>query len=156
VRGEVHNEDSYNEDNPNCERTYAELRLYSGQVEPGEVTARVGIAPTEQRRRGSESVNSLGRPVTHPRNAWFLSSEHHVHSKEIRRHLDWLLPQLIEHRFELAELKKEPDVRMWICCLWWSATGDGGPTLSPVQMEAMAQLGLDCCFELAFYTEETL
>jgi hypothetical protein len=43
---------------------------------------------------------------------------------------------------------------MQISCAWWSANGDGGPVLWPSQMAKMAELGVECGFELAFYGDD--
>lgn len=89
-----------------------------------------------------------------PKNAWFLSSEQNVNSRDLRRHLDWLLARLAPAGEALRRLQQEQDVRMSVICIWWSAHGGGGPTLWPEQMKVMAELGLECGFEVAFFGNE--
>lgn len=140
-----------NDEYPTCERTFVTLRIYPGATDPAEVSRRLGIDPTSVRIKDGEAKNSLGRTRVHPVNAWFLSSENVVHSKDVRRHLDWIL-DLVEPTAErLLELQRESDVRMTVNCTWWSAGGQGGPTLWPEQMARLARLNLECTFDISFY-----
>ena len=45
---------------------------------------------------------------------------------------------------------------MGIDCRWESRGGQGGPTLWPEQMRAMADLDLECSFYIEFYGEEVV
>jgi hypothetical protein len=38
--------------------------------------------------------------------------------------------------------------------IWWSATGQGGPTLWPEQMRLLAELNLECSFDVSFFGDE--
>ncbi|MEM9691339.1 MAG: hypothetical protein AAGA56_02245, partial [Myxococcota bacterium] len=55
---------------------------------------------------------------------------------------------------KLLPLQLEEGVVMLVNCVWWSKTGDGGPTLWPSQMGRLASLNLECTFELAFYDDD--
>lgn len=105
--------------------------------------------------RGQERVSlTTGRSRSLPLNAWFLSSETHVVSKDLRRHLDWVLDQIEPAASSLRALGNAPGVRIEIYCSWWSATGNGGPTLSPPQFRRLADLGLECVFEVMSFPDE--
>ncbi|MEM7349057.1 MAG: DUF4279 domain-containing protein [Chloroflexota bacterium] len=69
-------------------------------------------------------------------------------------HLDWVLDQLLPLSSQLAQLQSTPGVTMFINCIWWSAYGQGGPILSPEQMKKMADLHLECNFDISFYGED--
>jgi hypothetical protein len=140
----------YNDEYETCERTLAELRVYVDDLDPATVTKQLGIQPTSSQKKGEVRTNSIGKQRTAKVGGWFLSSEGHVTSKDLRRHLDWLLVKLTPAADALRTLQQNPDVRMSVTCIWWSA-GDGGPTLWPSQMRGLADLGLECGFELAFY-----
>jgi len=143
----------YDDDYETCERTCAKLLIYPESMDPDLVTERLGIRPTQVNKKGALRPTFRGeRPW--PLNAWFLSSEGEVSSRDVRRHLDWLLARLVAAGDELRALQQQDGIRMSITCIWWSAHGDGGPTLWPEQMKLMAELGLECCFELAFYGDE--
>lgn len=143
---------AYDDDFPTCERTYAELRIYPGDLSPVWVTETLGIEPTRTNERGKKRVSfTTQRTRTIPLNAWFLSSEGELSSKDVRRHLDWLLDRIEPAITALTVVRNLPGARMWIHCSWWSASGHGGPTLSPEQMRRMAAVDLDCGFEIMFF-----
>lgn len=145
---------AYNAEYPTCERTVASLRVYSGEIDPRSLSHRLGIEPTSLQRKGERRTNSLGRTRTIARNAWFISSEGKVKSRDLRHHLDWLLGLVEEASAGLLALQKKRGVTMSIDCIWWSASGDGGPTLWPEQMRRMADLNLECSFDVAFFGDE--
>jgi hypothetical protein len=144
----------YDDEYPTCEFTYAELRVYPGKLNPLSVTHHLGITPTSTRTKDERIVNSLGRERTVPMNGWFLSSEGHISSKDVRRHLDWLLDNLEPFSDRLKELQELPEVKMSIECIWWSAYGQGGPTLWPEQMKRLAEMNLECGFDVSFFGDE--
>lgn len=139
---------------PTCERAGAWLFIYPGKLDPDFVSAKLGLVPTEAVRKGQTSANSLGRTRTGQLNGWFLSSEDAVSSRDLRRHLDWLLVQLAPRATQLNELQNLAGVSMRVNCIWWSAHGHGGPALWPEQMSKLAELGLECAFDLYFLAEE--
>jgi Domain of unknown function (DUF4279) len=144
----------YNDEYATCEFTYAKLRIYPGEFNPVTITHYLGITPTSTQTKGESTINSLGRGRIAPVNSWFLSSEGYVSSKDVRRHLDWLLDKLEPVSDRLKELQKQPEVRMAINCIWWSAYGQGGPTLWPEQMKRMAEMNLECAFDIYFFGDE--
>ena len=120
-----------------CERTYATLRLYPGPIALRDVTARLRIDPTQSQISGG------GRSLQ----GWFLSTEGAVESRDVRRHIDWLLDRIEPSSRELEALMRE-GARVDVSCYWLSASGHGGPTLSPQQMGRLARLQLDCWFDV--------
>lgn len=136
---------------PSCERTYAELRIYPKSLDPEVVTNMLGIEPSSTQKKGDIKINSLGRSCKTHRNGWFLSTEEVVVSKDLRPHLDWLLEQLNPIRKALIGVQGLEGMLMTVNCVWWSAGGQGGPTLWPKQMELLAELNLECGFEIAFF-----
>jgi hypothetical protein len=144
--------DEYDDAYATCEETRAVLRINPGDISPREITEALGIEPTEINERGKVRVSlTTGRTREVRRNAWFLSSEGHLDSKDLRRHLDWLVDRIEPAAAALTRLRKERGVRADIWCVWWSAAGSGGPTLSPKQMRRIAPLDLDCAFEIMFF-----
>lgn len=83
-----------------------------------------------------------------------LSTEKLVNSKDIREHLDWLLYKLEPKSSNIAKLQILEDISMAIDCVWRSLNWHGGPTLWPEQMKAMANLGLECAFDIYFVGNE--
>jgi hypothetical protein len=129
---------------PTCERTYATLRIYPESLDPSEVTARLGIEPTAWQRRGETR-----RPGSRPAklNGWFLTSERAVDSRDVRKHLDWLLGRVGPRADALLALQAN-GCRMDVSCLWVSASGHGGPSVLPAQMRELARLNLELWFDV--------
>lgn len=145
----------YDDAYPTCERTLAELRIYSGEMPPEEVTRRLGIEPTKTRTSGQKVVSGVARREREVRtNGWFLSSENAVASLDFRRHLDWLLERLAGVDEALHALQAEPGVRMTVTGIWWSVHAQGGPTLWPRHMQRLSELNLECGFDISFYADE--
>jgi hypothetical protein len=144
----------YHDDDEDCDETRCSLLVYTGKTSPDEVTRRLGIEPSELGIAGQVVVNSLGRTRTTKLNYWFLDSEGNVTSKDLRRHLDWLLGILTPVGPALAELQATPGVTMTVRCVWWSRAGRGGPALSPEQMAALAALNLECGFDFCYYPDQ--
>jgi hypothetical protein len=138
----------YVHDYPTCKRTYATLRIYPGDVDPDEVTRKLGIVPTRTQQslgaRVENGVHHAGRP-----NAWFLSTEGVVASQDVRAHIDWLMDTVMPAEAALRGLQ-ESGVAVDVSCYWLSASGHGGPCLSPSQAEKLARLQLTCWFDVYF------
>lgn len=131
-------------DYPTCERTYATLRIYPGQLDPEDVTARLGIEPSDCQRRGVPKHPGSRPPKLH---GWFLSSDGAVASRDVRRHLDWLLTRIGPRADAVLRLQAE-GCEMDVSCYWVSAAGHGGPSLPPDQMGELARLGLELWFDV--------
>lgn len=145
---------SYDDAYGTCERTDVTLRIYPGEMNPELVTRRLGIEPTSTQEVGQVFRNRLGRDRTASINGWFLSSEGKISSLDLRRHLDWLLDRVMPAKEALLELQWCPGLGMDVLCVWWSAHGHGGPVLWPEQMARLAELNLECGFELSFYGDD--
>jgi hypothetical protein len=68
--------------------------------------------------------------------------------------LDWLLERLQNAERSLKTIQSEADVRMTVNCVWWSASGHGGPTLWPKQMSRLSDLNVECSFDVGFYGDD--
>lgn len=144
----------YDDAYPTCERTYAELRIYPGELDPKLVTQRLGISPTSILSKKDQRNTALDKKHTVQLNGWFLSSEDNIISKDLRRHLDFLLDELEPKAPQLRKLQEMSGVKMTINCIWWSSYGQGGPTLWPEQMKKMAEMNLECTFDISFFGDD--
>jgi len=135
-------------DYPTCRDTYAALCIYHDTVEPPEVSSALGIKPSGFVRRG-DTHGPGNRAATYKINGWFLSSENSVSSQDSLRHIEWLLALVEPRRSELRTLRDQGH-QMLISCYWLSASGHGGPTLTPDVMRRVAELGLDLWFDVYF------
>lgn len=145
----------YDDEYGSCSETRAALLVYPDAMLPEEVTRCLGIRPSKSQTVGEENVNSLGRKRIARSTFWSLSSEGHVRSLDLRRHLDWLLAQLTTCAESLAELQSVRGVKMRVNCVWYSKSGHGGPTLWPEQMQRMADLNLECSFDIYFFPDDS-
>jgi hypothetical protein len=136
-----------------CAGTYATLRIYPERLDPVEVTARLGISPSSWQRRGEIRNPGSKRQVPASIHGWFLTSEGVVESRDIRRHLDWLIAQVGPKAGVLSALQSE-GCRTDVSCNWLSRSGHGGPTVTPVQMGELARLGLELWFDVYFMRGE--
>ena len=134
----------YRDDYPTCLRTYASFRILSEHMTAGEMAELLGIQPSRSQTKLNDGRH---KPRLH---GWFLSSEKVVASRDLRRHLDWLLDQLLPVSGVLHPLIESGDVSADVVCYWVSASGHGGPTLSVVQLEKMCKLGVGCWFDVYF------
>jgi Domain of unknown function (DUF4279) len=138
-----------------CERTTATLRIACGAMHPQQVTTLLNVEPTRQTVRGERMQFSSRAKSYIPRlNMWLLDSEGVILSKDLRRHLDWIIGKVRPHRDALLSLQQLPDVKMDVTCVWWSQHGDGGPTLWPEQMLGLGELNLEMSIAVAFYGDE--
>jgi len=143
----------YNDDYETCQETYATLCVYLEGVDPNEVTKRLGIKPTKVQRKGETPDIQSKLPTALKPTAWFLSSKGQCISKDSRRHLDFILDQLVPKADVLQELRQLGS-KMHISCYWLSKSGHGGPTIPPEQMRRLALLDLELWFDIYFTNEE--
>ena len=137
-----------------CDFTRATLCIYN--IDPDVVTQKIGVIPTDSQKKGVPGIMPSGVERIGRIDSWVLSSEDsNISSKDLRTHLDWLLDKTEPAAIQLQELQQIPDAKMAIRCVWWSAYGDGGPSLWPEQMERMAKLNLECGIRFAYYGKDT-
>lgn len=129
-----------------CKSTHAELIVYP-DFNVALFTQQLGISPTYAQNKGDLIKNTRGITRKSESTYWCLSSEDKVLSRDIRHHLKWLLDQLYEKKFALAQLQRKKGVKMTVNCNWYSS-GAGGPTLWPEQMALLAELNLECTFDI--------
>ena len=137
----------YDDDYPTCSKAYAGLRIYHDDLDPDRVTGLLGIEPSQTQVRGQVLTRSTGRPFTPPIGGWFLSTKGVIVSKDIRRHVDWILDRLAGKDQVLRSLQAEGN-RMDVFCYWLSASGHGGPILSPAIMRRLGELELEIGFDI--------
>lgn len=143
-----------NEDYGSCSFTKSDLYIFPGDLSPHLVTSELGLQPTDVNVRGMEITTKLGGKRIVRNNGWFLSSEGMVHSLDVRHHIDWLLRLLSDKKDELLALQLVPGLKMSVNCIWYSRSGMGGPTLWPEQMLALAELNLECSFDVYFFDND--
>jgi hypothetical protein len=136
----------YSDSYATCSRTYASLCIYLPDAsDPNELTEKFGIQPSRTRVKGEFRNGKRRNSPT----AWFLESMENVESKEVRRHIDWLLDQ-IEERSEIIKQLQLEGSEIHISCFWESALGHGGPMLDPTILNRIAALNIGIAFDIYF------
>jgi hypothetical protein len=82
-----------------------------------------------------------------PIGRWFLSTKGVTASKEVRRHVNWILERL-DGKDEILRSLQEGGNRMNLLCYLLSADGHGGPILSPAIMRRLGALELEVEFDI--------
>jgi Domain of unknown function (DUF4279) len=126
------------DENPNCARTHATFRLTGDSLDPDEISAALGIPAGRE--------GTIRRQRTR---VWLLASEHTVESTSLERHLIHLLDAIEPAAATVGTLRREYDLRADFFCYWLSATGHGGPELSPDTLRRIAEL--DAVLGIDFY-----
>jgi len=146
---------SYNDGYSTCKKCYVVLRIYSASISPQRITDALGVKPTQWAEKGrlNEFTNPK-RAVISRQNNWFLSSERVVASRDLRRHLDYIISTLADSKGGMQWLQSLPDTSMTLTCYWWSEHNEGGPVIWPSQMKALVDLDLELGFEYTFFDDD--
>jgi hypothetical protein len=143
----------YDDNFPTCAVTYATLHIQHEDLDPDAVSRDLDIQPTRTQRQGEPRNPRSKRPVIARFGMWSLSSEDAVHSRDVRRHIDWLIDHL-QCKAKILRRLRATGCETKISCFWVTASAHGGPTLSPFQLARLADLGLDTEFDIYFGGEE--
>ena len=137
---------NYNDLYPTCSRTWATLCIFlPDTISPDTLTENLGVQPSKTHVKG-EVYNGKVRKWP---NAWFLEFTGKVESKEVRRHIDWLLEK-VEHKSEILHQLQADGAEIHLSCFWGSAVGHGGPMLDPKLLKRIALLNIGITFDIYF------
>ncbi len=124
-------------DNTYLRRVWATLRLGGENLDPDEVTERLGITPTYAHRRGQ--VHNKRGDVWRE-GQWSLTSENQHVPCDLEDHIAWVLDRIEPVREQFLEICIGDVSADMFCFL--ECYGMGGPQLSPTLMKRMARLDL--------------
>jgi hypothetical protein len=130
------------EDDSSCKRACSMLLVSGEGIEASEVTDAFGISPTQTCKAG-ECVG------------WRVSSESHVLSTNLERHIHWLLDQIKDKMSVIQELRRR-DCQVDIYCFWQGhgTSNDIGPYIKADTLRRLADFDLNMIF--AFHCPEPL
>jgi hypothetical protein len=139
------------DENDNCSRTYATFRVSGDALDPDEVGAVLGLAPTRAFAKGQEVAIDHKAKTTRrqPTGIWLLTTQERVASTSLERHLVHLLEAVEPAAPALARLRAQRGLAVDVFCFWESATGHGGPELSASTLARIA--ALDAGLGIDFY-----
>jgi hypothetical protein len=135
----------YDNSYPTCFETFSTLRIFSDDLVPGEITARLAIEPTDTFHKGD--AHSLGK-LRRKTNGWFYTTEHLTDSRDFRRHLDIILDALDGRNGAVLGLQSKGCTVDIVT--YWVSTGQGGPWLMPDQMLKLGSLGIEIWWDVYF------
>jgi hypothetical protein len=138
----------YNHKYQSCTRTYSTLRIFPKNAHPDVITNLLKIKPTRISIAGP--TGPIGRIVV---SGWFLTTQGKLKSKDSRRHIDWLLDKIEPVSEQILALQKQ-GMSMDISSFWGSASGNGGPTISPEQMTRLVKMNLEVWWDVYFDGED--
>jgi hypothetical protein len=134
---------SIDDDYPTCRETYVTLRIYHEELNPQDVSSKLRLTASHSQSKGQVIQGQRVAPI----GGWFIGSEGHVDSRDVQRHIGWILDQLLGREALLLALQDE-GYETDLFCFWASATGHGGPELSPEIMERLSSLRLKIGFDI--------
>ena len=140
----------YDDDYPTCYSTHASLCIYlPNRHDLAALSERLGVQPSRTHVNGEIRNGKVKRWPT----AWVLESSERIQSKDVRRHIDWLLQQ-IENKSEVLEELMDAGSDIHISCFWVSAVGHGGPMLDQDILKRIAKLNIGIAFDIYFAGDE--
>jgi len=135
-------------DTLDASRTGATFRVWGKDLDPDEVTAQLGITPSETFKAGDQRGKSKG--AIWKEGHWEISSEDHVSSKVLETHIEWLLDQLEPVHVQFTNLLSTGGVSADIFCFWEFSTHNAGIILSPSLIRRLAKLNLELDLDIYF------
>jgi hypothetical protein len=142
---------TFDDDFQSCARTYATLCIYPGIHNPDEVTKMLQLQPS--RVQYKDQLLPGHRNKIAKINGWFLGSNENVKSKDLRRHLNWLLGKIRDKEQKLLQLRLN-DYEIRVLSFWESTHGNGGPILDYATMRELGNLQIDLHFDIWFNFSE--
>ena len=141
---------AYDDNYRTCVSTSARLRVMGEELDPQAITLALGVEPTRTQVRGELPAPGSNHPYKY--SGWFLETQGNVQSRDVRRHIDWLLSKVVGKGETFSKLRSEGHLTD-VCCPWFSI-GQGGPTLGAAQMSGLSELGVELWFDVYFAEED--
>jgi hypothetical protein len=133
----------YDDNYSTCKETSAAFRIIHPALDPDAISQQLGLRSSWAWRKGQPR----GRHNIPSRSGiWGLDTAGVLTSRDLRRHLDWLLDQL-EPKAEVLQELRGQGYAMDVFCLWCRLGGTGGPMRSPRNMTRLAALNVTIGFE---------
>ncbi|NEV65329.1 DUF4279 domain-containing protein [Thiorhodococcus minor] len=106
---------------------------------PDDISVALGIEPTR---------TILKKKKTRiKKNAWFLSTQDFVDSRDLRRHL-FFVAERINKKIDALSLLKNCGWNAMLHCYWESREGNGGPILDVTTLKVIAKMEIDLHFDV--------
>ena len=143
----------YHDDYPTCAETFATLIIAHRELDPAAVPSALHSEPSRAWRRGEPRNSTGSQPAIAKEGEWRLSTRDHVTSRDVRRHVDWLLDRVELGREALSKLQLQ-GYETEVAFYWRSASGHGGPALPPETLSRLGSLGLAIWFDFYYLPDD--
>lgn len=121
-------------------KSMATLRVSGKDLQPGEITAWLGAAPTDSHAKGEQRESSPGRGRTPSSGLWSLSARA-TEPENLDAQVAELLAQLTP---DLAVWRKLSEhYRIDLFCGWFMGGGNEGVSISPKTLLALGERGIE-------------
>ncbi|MCH9693463.1 MAG: DUF4279 domain-containing protein [Gammaproteobacteria bacterium] len=136
----------YDDEYATCEETYATFRVFSEKMTPEDISSIIGTEPTKHFQKGDLRFERAP-PETRQFHAhgWFYSTRGISPSHDCRRHLDILIQDCLADEAAIKSLQQrgcKTDITVYYVYT------QGGPTISPKQMRALADVNVEVWWDL--------
>jgi hypothetical protein len=125
-------------------RVYATFILRGKELDPQDVTDRLGITPYRSFKRGDRRTEKR----KWPHGFWALTTDGHVQSTDLSVHLEWLVQQLEPSIQNIQDIVRSHEIGAEISCLWIFPEEHNGLVLSSQLMRKIADLGVELSFDI--------
>ena len=141
-------------ENPNCEATHASFRLVGDALIPDAIERDTGLTGDFAAAKGKRRNPRTGREVAQVNGVWLISSDGHVTSTSLERHIVYLLETVEPVKEKLLMVAQAQGAAADFYCYWLSAHGQGGPGLSAETLCRIGALDATLAFDLYFADED--
>ena len=125
-----------------CTETFATLRIFSADIAPKIISARLGLSPTSENERDEKSTYRPRRE----NHSWSWSTKDTNSSVQSQDHIQAIIVLLQPKKLELTELRND-GCKIDIFC-FWTSTDQGGFDLSVSTMNSLVDLQLPIAWDI--------
>ncbi|WP_428310491.1 DUF4279 domain-containing protein [Hydrocarboniphaga sp.] len=126
-------------------RTAASLRVFGNEIEPNDVTALLGCAPSEAWLKGDVQSFRSGRTITRKSGAWFLSAPVTA-PEDFNGQVELLLSQATSDLDTWRDLCAKYEVDLF--CGWFMSTSNDGVSVSVATLRMLADRGIELSVDI--------
>lgn len=140
----MYSNEDYDDDYVGCEKTYASLRIQHDTLDPDYISTLLQITPSWSWIKG---IILPGKTRPTRTGIWGISSEDHIHSREVRRHIDWIMEKVRYKSDSIRELQQN-GYKIDVFCFWSMSGTMAGLELSPHNCRDLAELNIPIGFDI--------